>query len=80
MFFDLAYSEHDETEMSSVFAYANELGFEPGINSPEVRKGQKWNWVRQCLKMPTRHVWDMCKPYAEQTRKVSESDYFTTSC
>ena len=34
-FIDLAYSEHKKTEMSAVFTYANELGFEPGLNSPE---------------------------------------------
>ena len=33
-FVDLAYSEHEETEMLAVFTYANELGFEPGLNSP----------------------------------------------
>ena len=31
----LAYSEHEETEMLAVFTYPNELGFEPGLNSPE---------------------------------------------
>ena len=33
---DLAYSEHEETEMLAVYAYADELGFEPGLNSPEL--------------------------------------------
>ena len=32
---NLAYSEHEETEMLAVFTYAIELGFEPGLNSPE---------------------------------------------
>ena len=27
IFVDLAYSEHEETEMLAVFTYANELGF-----------------------------------------------------
>ena len=31
-FADLDYSEHEETEMLAVFTYANELGFEPGLN------------------------------------------------
>ena len=35
-FGDLAYSEHEETEMLAVFTYANELRFEPGLSSPEV--------------------------------------------
>ena len=35
-FVDLAYSEHEETEMLTVFTYANELGFEPDLNSPEL--------------------------------------------
>ena len=32
---NLAYSEGEETEMLAVFTYANKLGFEPGLNSPE---------------------------------------------
>ena len=36
IFVDLAYSEHEETGMLAVFTYANELGFEPGLNSPEI--------------------------------------------
>ena len=36
IFVDLAYSEHEETEISTGFTYANELGFEPGVNSPEL--------------------------------------------
>ena len=35
IFVDLAYSEHAEAEMLAVFTYADELGFEPGLNSPE---------------------------------------------
>ena len=35
IFIDRAYSEHQETEMLAVFTYADELGFEPGLNSPE---------------------------------------------
>ena len=35
IFVDLAYSEHAETEMLAVSTNANELGFEPGLNSPE---------------------------------------------
>ena len=31
IFVDLAYSEHEQTEMLTVFTYANELGFEPGL-------------------------------------------------
>ena len=33
---ELAYSEHEETEMLSVSTYANNLGFEPGLNSPDM--------------------------------------------
>ena len=36
IFVDLAYSEHAETEMLAVSTYANELGLEPGLNSPEM--------------------------------------------
>ena len=36
IFVDLAYSEHAETEMLAVFTYANELGFELGLNLPEM--------------------------------------------
>ena len=35
IFIDLAYSEHEGTEMLAVFTYAKELGLEPGLNSPE---------------------------------------------
>ena len=35
IFVDLAYSEREETEMLAVITHANELGFEPGLNSPE---------------------------------------------
>ena len=35
IFVELAYSEHEETEMLAVFTSANELGFERGLNSPE---------------------------------------------
>ena len=35
IFIDLSYSEHEGTEMLAVFTYANELGLEPGLNSPE---------------------------------------------
>ena len=35
IFVDLAYSEHAETEMLAVSTYANELGLEPSLNSPE---------------------------------------------
>ena len=33
---DLAHPEHGETEMLAIFTYANELGFGPGLNSPEL--------------------------------------------
>ena len=36
IFIDLAYSEHEGTEMLAVFTYANELGPQPGLNSPEI--------------------------------------------
>ena len=35
IFVDLAYSEREETEMSAVYTFANELGFEPGLKLPE---------------------------------------------
>ena len=34
-FANFHYSGHKETEMLAVFTYANELGFEPGLYSPE---------------------------------------------
>ena len=34
-FSDLAYLEHQETEMLTVFTYTDQLAFEPGLNSPE---------------------------------------------
>ena len=36
IFIDLSYSEYEGTEMLAVFTYANELGLEPGLNSPEI--------------------------------------------
>ena len=44
IFVDLAYSEHAETEMLAVFTYADEPGFEPGLNSPEMLS-QMARWV-----------------------------------
>ena len=53
IFVDLAYSEHEETEMLAVFTYADELGFEPGFNSLERvganfcgGVGRGWLWMK----------------------------------
>ena len=34
-FSDLAYLEHQETEILAAFTYAEQLAFEPGLNLPE---------------------------------------------
>ena len=55
IFVDLAYSEHQETEMLAVFTCANELGFEPGLSSPEqlVMAVNAFRWLYVARSFPS---------------------------